>query len=773
MQPRKPASLILALLFVLLTCTLATGALAAGAQAPATEMPAPQVSSQDVRQVIATLENEKAREQLIRQLTVMLKAMEAEAPTAGTEVATATAELLRAISARTRQLASNAAELVKVVDVLPGTAAWLDTAARNPEKRWEWIVLLGRLAAILGSGYLTAWLVFRVLVRPRRVSLAGRAAEGFTRFVMPFALLLLDAVPIAVFALTAYLVLAAVDPNEESRLVALAWINASIIVRVVLAAGRFIFSPDTRSLRLVSADDETSNYLQIWLRRISGTAVFGYFGLQSALLLGLRDALYHPLLHLLGFLVLVLLLIFIVQNRSTVAGMIRGEMDEARRLNTMSALRRRLSGIWHIVAAIYLVLLYGVWAIDIPHGFTYILRATALTLVVLAVTTGLLKLLDALFRRGLSLRSELNARFPGLEKRVNRYFPALQKSINALVYLVAALALLEVWGVDTYAWVTSGPGSVLGTAVARIVGIIVASLLLWEVVSSVIERYLSDTDSRGRPQLTSARTRTLLNVARNALLIVITIVSTLMVLSELGVNIAPLLAGAGVIGLAVGFGAQRLVQDVITGVFILFQDLMAVGDVVKLGDTAGLVESLSIRTVRLRDLSGTVHTIPFSAISTVSNLTEDFSFYVFDLGIAYREDVDTVIDLLREIGKELRADGEIGPLLLDDIEIFGVDAFGDSAVVIKGRLKTLPIKQWTVGRAFNRLVKIRFDEAGVEIPFPHRTLYFGEAKDGTAPAARVQVAPGIAVQRTPHETLLAGRTEPQAPQDKRGAPHKR
>jgi small-conductance mechanosensitive channel len=349
----------------------------------------------------------------------------------------------------------------------------------------------------------------------------------------------------------------------------------------------------------------------------------------------------------------------------------------------------------------------------------------------------------------------------------------LQKSINALVYLVAALALLEVWGVDTYAWVTSGPGSVLGTAVARIVGIIVASLLLWEVVSSVIERYLSDTDSRGRPQLTSARTRTLLNVARNALLIVITIVSTLMVLSELGVNIAPLLAGAGVIGLAVGFGAQRLVQDVITGVFILFQDLMAVGDVVKLGDTAGLVESLSIRTVRLRDLSGTVHTIPFSAISTVSNLTEDFSFYVFDLGIAYREDVDTVIDLLREIGKELRADGEIGPLLLDDIEIFGVDAFGDSAVVIKGRLKTLPIKQWTVGRAFNRLVKIRFDEAGVEIPFPHRTLYFGEAKDGTAPAARVQVAPGIAVQRTPHETLLAGRTEPQAPQDKRGAPHKR
>jgi small conductance mechanosensitive channel len=276
-------------------------------------------------------------------------------------------------------------------------------------------------------------------------------------------------------------------------------------------------------------------------------------------------------------------------------------------------------------------------------------------------------------------------------------------------------------------------------------------------VSSVIERYLGETDV----QVTSARTRTLLNVARNALLVVITIVSGLMVMSELGVNIAPLLAGAGVIGLAVGFGAQRLVQDVITGVFILFQDLMAVGDVVKLGDTAGLVESLSIRTVRLRDLSGTVHTIPFSAINTVSNLTEDFSYYVFDVGIAYREDVDAVIDLLRQIGGELREDSEIGPLLLDNIEIFGVDAFGDSAVVIKGRLKTLPIKQWTVGRAFNRLLKIRFDEAGIEIPFPHRTLYFGEAKDGSAPAARVQMAPGITVQRTPHETLDAGRQDEQ------------
>jgi len=751
MPQSKPGLLIRLLIFSPLLWLFSAGAHAATGTAD------PQVTRQEIRQVIETLEDEKARKQLVSQLNVMLQAMEAESPAKGNEVASATAELLRSISTEVAHLASGATRVVDAVDVLPQTAAWFGNIVRDPQARQEWGMLLARLATILGSGYLAAWLVFRLLVKPRRVALAAGSYGKFAGIAMRFALLLLDAVPIAVFALTAYPVLTVVDPNEESRLVALAWINASIIVRIAMVAGRFLLSPDARSLRLVHADDETAQYLQIWLRRITGTAVFGYFGLQSAQLLGLKHALYQPLLHVLGFLIFALLFIFVMQNRTTVGMMIHGRMDEERTHSMLSSLRIRLSGIWHVVAAIYLILLYGVWAIGIPNGFTYILRATMLTLVVLAVTQGLLSLIEALFRRGLSLRSDLNDRFPGLEKRVNRYFPALQKSINAGLYLVAAFTLLEVWGVHTYAWLTSGPGSVLGSAAAHIIGIIVASLLLWETVSSVIERYLGETDV----QVTSARTRTLLNVARNALLVVITIVSSLMVLSELGVNIAPLLAGAGVIGLAVGFGAQRLVQDVITGVFILFQDLMAVGDVVKLGDTSGLVESLSIRTVRLRDLSGTVHTIPFSAITTVSNLTEDFSYYVFDVGIAYREDVDAVIDLLRQIGSELREDKKIGPLLLDNIEIFGVDAFGDSAVVIKGRLKTLPIQQWTVGRAFNRLLKIRFDEAGIEIPFPHRTLYFGEAKDGSAPAAHVQMAPGITVQRTPHETLLAGRPDEQ------------
>ena len=207
-----------------------------------------------------------------------------------------------------------------------------------------------------------------------------------------------------------------------------------------------------------------------------------------------------------------------------------------------------------------------------------------------------------------------------------------------------------------------------------------------------------------------------------------------------------LLAGAGVLGLAVGFGSQKLVQDLVTGVFILLEDQISVDDVVKVADKAGLVEAVSIRSVRLRDFSGTVHTIPYSAIGTVSNLTKEFSCAVFEVGVAYREDVDEVMAVLKEIGAELQKDPEFGPLILEPLDVAGVDAFADSAVIIKARMKTVPTKQWTVGRQFNRRMKKRSDELGIEIPFPHQTIYFGELKGGGAPPAHVKLsaAPGTA-----------------------------
>ena len=341
-------------------------------------------------------------------------------------------------------------------------------------------------------------------------------------------------------------------------------------------------------------------------------------------------------------------------------------------------------------------------------------------------------------RRGFGVRPETLSRYPGLAARTNRYFAILETAVVAVISAIAVFAILQAWGVDAFGWVGTDSGRrILGSAISSGLVIVVA-VALWEVVSSVIERYLARGENGNRE--VSARAKTLLPLLRKALLLVVATIVALIVLSEIGVDIGPLLAGAGVIGLAVGFGAQTLVKDVITGVFILAEDQFAIGDIVRVNEKSGAVEEITIRTLRLRDLSGNVHIIPFSSVGMVENMTKDFSRYVFDVGIAYREDVDEVIEVLRDLGAEMQADTYYGPMINEPIEIMGVQRFDDSAVVVRARFTTKPIKQWQIGREFNRRMKRRFDELGIEIPFPHQTLYFGEEKGGGAPPVYIETS---------------------------------
>ncbi|MDD5495649.1 MAG: mechanosensitive ion channel [Candidatus Omnitrophica bacterium] len=203
------------------------------------------------------------------------------------------------------------------------------------------------------------------------------------------------------------------------------------------------------------------------------------------------------------------------------------------------------------------------------------------------------------------------------------------------------------------------------------------------------------------------------------------------ILEVFGISVAPLLAGAGVIGLAFGFGGQYLIRDVINGFFILVEGQYRIDDVIKVGEYSGLVEDVNLRTTTLRDLEGRAIIIPNGEIKTVVNFTKEYAQALFDIGIAYKEDVDRVIGVIKDIGKGMRQDPYFGRLILDDLEMFGVDNFTDSAVIIKFRIKTLPIRQWEVSREFKRRLKNRFDELGIEIPFPHRKIYWQE--DGGRP----------------------------------------
>ena len=225
---------------------------------------------------------------------------------------------------------------------------------------------------------------------------------------------------------------------------------------------------------------------------------------------------------------------------------------------------------------------------------------------------------------------------------------------------------------------------------------------------------------------TEKRINTLMGILHGLARVVLWVLFIMILLNKFGIDIGPLLAGAGILGLALGFGAQELVRDLITGFFILLENQIRTGDVAIINGTGGLVEKIELRTVTLRDFSGVVHIIQNGKINTLSNMTMEWSAIVFDIGVAYKENVDSVMEVIKEVGNKLQEDESFGPKFVEPVEVFGVDAFGDSAVVIKARIKTKPIEQWSVGREFRRRLKFAFDERNIEIPFPHTTVYWGE-----------------------------------------------
>jgi moderate conductance mechanosensitive channel len=227
------------------------------------------------------------------------------------------------------------------------------------------------------------------------------------------------------------------------------------------------------------------------------------------------------------------------------------------------------------------------------------------------------------------------------------------------------------------------------------------------------------------------RVYTLTHIVRDVARIVIIFIGMTMILSEGGVDLKPLLAAAGLGGLAVGFGAQSLVKDLISGFFILWEDSVRIGDVVEVAGVVGLVEEVELRTIKLRDVSGNLHVVPNGTIDKVKNLTKDYSYYLFDIGIAYRENVDEVMGVLQEIAVDLRRDSRFADDILEPLEMLGVDQFKDSAVIIKCRIKTEPHKQWRVGREMNRRIRNTFDAKGIEIPFPYQPSYWGEPNKRT------------------------------------------
>jgi moderate conductance mechanosensitive channel len=282
-----------------------------------------------------------------------------------------------------------------------------------------------------------------------------------------------------------------------------------------------------------------------------------------------------------------------------------------------------------------------------------------------------------------------------------------------------------------------------------IVAITLGAAMVIVQMSNALTDYLLQprTTLQGLIREPSRKLKTLAPLIQTLIKIGAIFAAFLVLLEQLGISTGPILAGIGIFGLAVGFASQSLIKDVINGLFILFEDSLSVGDMVTLRGITGQVEKVTLRAVTMRDLAGTVHVIPNGTIDMIANTTKDYSRYVLDVGIAYRENVDEVIGLLRDIDEAMRHDPVYSRDMLEPIEVLGLDRFEESAMIIRARLKTRPLQQWRIGREFNRRIKMVFDERGIEIPFPHRTVLLEVPKHGPQSSLRMTLGPEPAARR--------------------------
>jgi moderate conductance mechanosensitive channel len=744
-QAARGAARIAAMLLLapgLLMGGLAGAAAAQSAAPPAVQgppapppTPAP-VTAAELQRLVDTLQDDAQRARLVQDLRGLI-AIQRGAEAQPEESAPAT--ILGQISQRTEAIGQEVLAAAAVVVDVPRVVGWVEQQVVDPVLREFWLDVGLKLLTIFGLAIVAEWLMRRLLQRPRR-SLAAGNGHLPVRIVLMTLRAALDALPILTFAAVAYIIVPLIGARFATERVATTLIGAYVTARLIATVARVVLLPRVGTPLFHRLGEETRGYLYVWAKRFIYWAVYGYAVTAGAWWLGVPGGIYALLLKSTALVLAVLAAIFVLQNRVAVREWLRGRKPEdgaaETEISAWRVLRNRLADTWHVLAITYISAIFLVYALRVNGGFVYVLRGTLLTLAVIVIARIVVGLTRKATRQGFAIGSELKQKFPTLEQRANRYLPVFSAVTAALVYAFAALAILQAWNVAAFSWLDSDFGHRVTTALLSIGTVILVALTVWELFSSAIERYLSAVGEDDMPVARSARARTLLPLLRTAMMVLILLLASLIILSQIGVDIAPLLAGAGVVGLAIGFGSQALVKDVITGLFMLIEDTLAVGDVVDVGKGhVGVVEAISIRTIRLRDGAGAVHAIPFSEVSSVINLTKDYAYYVCNAAVSYREDPDRVAAVLREVADELMRDAAYRPFILEPLEVIGIDKMSELGVTIQSRLKTLPRKQWMVGREFVRRMKHAFDREGIEMPYALKPRYLDEIGERAAAAA--------------------------------------
>lgn len=671
----------------------------------------------EAAQLAKTLQDQASRDKLVAQLQILAQVNKPAT------VPTATADLLKVVFQSLQDasdtILNGATEIANVGELVHWATGQADD--EKAQKRVGRVIM--RLIVVMIGGIIIEWVLSRLLRRPARYVESRPVTNRWARVPLVIVRWIFELVPVAGFAASAYALLALpfYRPGGHSELVSVAVITAYALSATLRTLINAVFEPTRPTMRAIPLSDADAVRLNGWARRLAYTGVWGYYADQVLSLLGLPRVGYESILKLLGLALAIMIAMIVTEFRRPVSHWIRGSgtalpADMVRRIEIdrrVAGLRKVLADIWHVLAMLYVLAAFVIWALRVEGGFEFLLRATLLTAAIFVAgrvaSSTLVRLVDRSFAATPNLPQHVAAR----RRRYNRLS---RNAIRIVVTVLAVLGVLASWGADTLGWLGSDTGHRIVSALSTIVVVIVVAVMVWEGFNGAIERYLARTDTSGRPVARSARARTLLPLLRNALTFVLILIVALIVLSQLGVEVAPLIAGAGVVGVAIGFGSQKLVQDVITGAFILFEDTLAIGDTVTIGDHSGVVEGMTIRTVRLRSGTGELHTLPFSSITVVINQSRGFANFPFTIGVSYRQDADRAMDIMREVGEELRKDPVWGPELGAPVDVFGIDKFTDLAVMVSGQIRTMPGRQVPVGREYFRRLKKRFDELGIVIP---------------------------------------------------------
>ena len=705
--------------------------------------------------LIDILRDDAAREALIRQLEA--RAAAPEAGLAADDAPVQQISLARQVAEYTRALAEGATD--QVFDVFASVR--IVFSGFSDASRINWTEVSATVTALLLVGAVTLGLFFVLRLIGMRIfaAMSTRAVTG--RWVLMLALIagssVVDALIIVLawsggYVAALYLGEPGVMDFRQSL-----FLNAFLLIELLKVALRGVFAPSFPRLRFAPMGDETAAYWYFWSSRLVSLLGYGILLLVPIINSAISFAVGSSVTALLVVTALLIAILIVLQNRAPIARALRARHERMPE-DMIGRIEAFFAGFWHWLAIAYLVALFLVWSVRPEDALPFMLMATLNSVIAIVVGVAVMALISRAITGGMRLPPDVRQSLPLLEDRLNAFVPTILKVLRILVFLTVLLAIAQAWQVmDFLGWAATEFGRDVTGRIVSAVLVVLISLGIWLALSSFVEYRLNPVVGR----VPTARERTLLALFRNAFTIALIIMATMLGLSQLGVNIAPLLAGAGVLGLAIGFGAQKLVQDIITGAFIQVENAMNEGDVVTAGGTTGVVEKLTIRSVGLRDLHGTYHLIPFSSVDMVSNFMKGFGFHVADVTVAYREDVSQVKALMQQAFDMLK-ETEHGLSIIGEFEIHGVAELGDSAVVVRGRIKTLPGMQWSIGRAYNEIIKQVLDQADVEIPFPHMTLYMGQNKDGSAPPLNFRRVGALGNQRQDPATAVSHTPESDA-----------